>query len=86
MFNFDVSVIDLIALIVTGVILPILFYILYDRSEKKGDGRLPRKREPKKPRGEWFGMGSFSKCSGVALVWLLGLLVWGGIVCVILFL
>lgn len=82
-----IGLIDVIALVVTGVLLPILCYILYDRSEKKGDRKPP---SPKEPRGlrdrDWLGKGCFADFVSMGLFWLIGLLVWGGIVCLVIFL
>lgn len=82
-----IGLIDVIALVVTGVLLPILCYILYDRSEKKGDRKPPSQKEPRGLRDrEWLSKGCFSDLVGMVGFWLIGLLVWGGIVCLVIFL
>ena len=82
-----IGLIDVIALIVTGVLLPILFYILYDRSEKKGDKKPPRQAVPRGLRDkQWFGKGCLGDLAGMLLFLLLGLAVWGGIIALVLFL
>jgi hypothetical protein len=82
-----ITKIDLIALVVTGILLPILLYILYDRSEKRGDRKPPRPRRPRKIRDKlWFGKGCFADLLSIWLFSLLGLVVWGGIVCLVIFL
>ena len=79
--------IDLIALVGTGILLPILLYILYDRSEKRGDRKPPRSRRPRKIRDkQWFAKGCFADLLSIWLFSLLGLVVWGGIVCLVIFL
>ena len=82
-----INLIDWIALIVTGVLLPILFYILYDRSEKRGDRKPPRQRTLKKLRdSHWLSKGCFADAVSMCMFFFLGLVVWGGIVCLVIFL